>query len=164
MVYKISRKFEMSCSHRLFDKNLSEIANRIIFGKCSNEPSHGHNYIVELILEGISLDNGMLKNFSEVKNIFNSLIHDKYDHQFLNNVMQDIPTAENMCREIFNILHEQLPGLEIVRIWETADCYAEYAQTLMIDGRQIVSCKVAEPKTVNVSDLMLINEPRGRRR
>ncbi len=141
---KISKTFEMSCSHRLNDATISDVENKAIFGKCNNPPSHGHNYIVEVILKGTSSDmqNGMLVNFSDVKKVFLSEIDKQYDHQNLNECepfktggkYQDTPiltTAENMCMVFFDILKKHLPKLHTIKIWETSTCYAEYSESDM---------------------------------
>ena len=127
-MFKIGKVFELSCSHRLINNNLSDEENIEKFGKCFNEPSHGHNYIVEIILEKKETQNGMIVNFSEIGIIFKEIIEEKFDHKFLNDIMNEIPTVENMAKQIFIDLKYHLPRLKTVKVWETRDNYAEYTE------------------------------------
>jgi len=127
-MYKIMKKFTISCSHRLHDKNLSDEENREIFGKCNNKPSHGHNYVIEVHLRSNILTNGMLMNFNVIKKHFNRDIDSLLDHNFLNNIMHNIPSAENMAEFIYIKLKESIKELYMIRVWETDTSYAEFTQ------------------------------------
>lgn len=129
-MFKICRSFEISCSHKLGYCDWSKEQNEKVFGKCANEPSHGHNYRIELLILSDTLEDGMVMNFSKVKEIFKRLIEDKFDHRYLNDVMSDIPTAENMALLFFNILNSEISQLKSVRIYETSNCWAEYNESL----------------------------------
>jgi 6-pyruvoyltetrahydropterin/6-carboxytetrahydropterin synthase len=104
-------------------------------GKC--EKIHGHNYKVQVTLEGEKLDStGLLMDFVEVKQLLHAVI-DRLDHQFLNEVPPfdaDNPTAENMAKyfydEISQALETAKPGSPVrlarVRIWETDTSTSTY--------------------------------------
>ena len=129
MVFRIVKRFEFCSSHRLIRSDLDEEKNYQLFGKCFNTPSHGHNYILEVTVESKELVNGMVMNFSTLKDIVNKRIIDVYDHQFLNDKMNCITTAENLCLLFYRNLKEDISnGMRIkkVRIWETSTSYAEY--------------------------------------
>lgn len=127
-MYTITKKFSISCSHRLIDVEISEEENKKIFGKCFNLPAHGHNYTIILYLKSKTLKHGMVLNFNEVKRIFMEEIDDKFDHHHLNDLMDTITTAENMCKLFYDILKKQLKQLYKVRIFETDTSYAEYEE------------------------------------
>ena len=97
---------------------------------------HGHNYKVEVWLEGFPSDhNDMVMDFTYVKEVVNSL-----DHRNINDIMVGVKTtAENISVWIANQLmnkNEQNKqdgiGAELisvrVRVWETSTCYAEQFQ------------------------------------
>ena len=63
-------------------------------------------------------ENGMVVDFSRIK----ELVHGKLDHQFLNDVMDANPTAENMARWIC----EQVPHCYKVQIQESEGNLVEY--------------------------------------
>ena len=67
-------------------------------GKCENV--HGHNFKVQVTIEGERLDDtGLLVDFIDVKNLMGAVI-ERLDHQFLNEVAPfDVknPSAENIA-------------------------------------------------------------------
>lgn len=92
-------------------------------GKC--ERIHGHNYLVELHIEGEGLDKvGILWDFAEAKRLLRGIL-EELDHSLLN---EDSPlgllnpTVENIARYIFGKVKDQLPPqliLKRVIVWET---------------------------------------------
>ena len=48
----ITRKAEFSASHRCYNPNLSEEQNRDLYGERASSHGHGHNYILEVTMEG----------------------------------------------------------------------------------------------------------------
>jgi 6-pyruvoyltetrahydropterin/6-carboxytetrahydropterin synthase len=114
------------------EKFASGHALRNYKGKCENV--HGHNYRVEVTLEGEHLDStGLLVDFVELKRVLNVIL-DRMDHQFLNDVPPfDVlnPSAENMAKYIFDELKTGLEGkaparVSSIRLWETDSCSATY--------------------------------------
>jgi 6-pyruvoyltetrahydropterin/6-carboxytetrahydropterin synthase len=102
-------------------------------GKCENV--HGHNYRVQITLEGPQLDNiGLLVDFTRVKQVMRDIIK-RLDHQFINDLEPFTtvnPSAENMAKYFFEEVGSQLkdlpPGATVkdVVIWETDTAYAKY--------------------------------------
>lgn len=74
-------------------------------GKCSR--LHGHNWFVEAVVRGETLDKlGMLVDFKILKAELNKILDD-FDHRFLNELetfATENPTAENLARKIFQRL------------------------------------------------------------
>lgn len=101
-------------------------------GKC--ERIHGHNYWVELHIEGKNLDEiGILWDFAEAKNILRGIL-EGLDHSLLN---EDSPlgplnpTVENIARYIFDRVKAQLPSplvLKRVTVWETENSAGYYEE------------------------------------
>jgi 6-pyruvoyltetrahydropterin/6-carboxytetrahydropterin synthase len=102
-------------------------------GKCENV--HGHNYRVQVTLEGPELDNiGLLVDFTELKKVMRGVIG-RLDHQFINDLEPFTtvnPSAENLAKYFFEEISGQLktlpPGanLKDVVIWETNTAHARY--------------------------------------
>ena len=99
-------------------------------GKC--EKVHGHNYKVQVAVEGGTLDSaGLLVDFVELKRLLHGVM-DRLDHEFLNDVAPfDAvnPTAENMAKYFYDEIARGLPPgvrLASVRIWETDTSIATY--------------------------------------
>ena len=102
-------------------------------GKCENP--HGHNYKVQIILEGPGLDSiGLLFDFTHLKRVIRQIV-EGVDHKFLNDQAPfDVinPSAENLAKFFYDETARQvktLPeGARIVRvtIWETDTTSATY--------------------------------------
>lgn len=107
-MYYISKRMVIAGSHHL---NLSYQS------KCSN--LHGHNWIVTVYCRAQDLNSdGMVADFSSIK----QLIHDRLDHQNLNEVFDFNPTAENIAHWI----QEQIQGCYKVQVEESEGNIAVY--------------------------------------
>jgi 6-pyruvoyltetrahydropterin/6-carboxytetrahydropterin synthase len=91
-------------------------------GKCRN--LHGHSYRLEVTVEGPLTEHGVVVDFSDLKAVVQREVIDRYDHRYLNDVM-DNPTAELVAHDIWKSLEAAGLGLTRVRLWETADCSVE---------------------------------------
>ena len=80
---------------------------------------HGHNWIVTIYCEAEELDkNGMICDFTYIK----KMVSDKLDHQYLNDVVDFNPTAENMAKWIC----DQVPYCWRVDVQESEGNIATY--------------------------------------
>ena len=132
---RITRKVEFSASHVCRSPHLSDEENVALFGKAANPQGHGHNYLLEVTLEGEPDSvTGMVFDLKELKEILNAEVVEPYDHRFLNHEVAPfdriVPTAENIAREIWRRIAPALSGegrrLHSVRLYETSDLYVEY--------------------------------------
>ena len=111
------------------------------YGKCAE--LHGHTYKLEVTVSGEptvlykkkdSYD-GIICDFGDLKDIVNEHVIERLDHQNLNTVMTDNPTAENIASLIFEILWLIFPGkLQKIKLWETPDSFAEVTLNSCISG------------------------------
>lgn len=70
-----------SAAHRLHSKHLSDEENAELYGKCNQIYGHGHNYRVEVTVEGeISEKTGMIVDLSWLKKTIWSAALGKLDH------------------------------------------------------------------------------------
>jgi 6-pyruvoyltetrahydropterin/6-carboxytetrahydropterin synthase len=102
-------------------------------GKCEN--IHGHNWRVQVVIEGQQLDGtGLLVDFIDVKELMGSVIA-RLDHQFLNEVAPfDVknPSAENIAEYFYEQMSAGLAKTPVpvrireVKIWETDIQSASY--------------------------------------
>lgn len=122
----LTRSYEFAASHRLHSPAMSDQENLDLFGKCNNPAGHGHNYILEVTIEGEpDPRNGMMADLGAIDDVVNAEVVDRYDHKNLN---EDIPefqgratTSEIVTQEIFDRLVGKIPAkLNRVRLWETA--------------------------------------------
>lgn len=131
----ITRKIEFSASHICRSSKLSDEENVNLYGLAANPRGHGHNYTVEVSLEGQPDPiTGMVLDLKELKEILNREIVAPFDHRFLNYEALPfdtvVPTAENVAREIWRRLAPSLSGgrarLHSVRLYETPDLFVDY--------------------------------------
>ncbi len=130
----ITRKVEFSASHACFNPELSEEENRALYGEAANRNGHGHNYVVEVSLEGApDPANGMVYDLKRLKEVLNQEIVGPMDHRFLNYEVPPfdrvVPTTENLAVEIWRRVESSLGAgarLHSVRVWESEDLYAEF--------------------------------------
>jgi 6-pyruvoyltetrahydropterin/6-carboxytetrahydropterin synthase len=141
MVY-LTRRYRFCAGHRLHNEVLSEEDNRNIYGKCNNPNGHGHNYLMEVTLAGpIDPSTGMVYDLAALDRIVEKQVMERFDHKNLNLDVESfrtrVPTTENLCWEIFNLLRKDVedsgPSHELrlsrVRLEETSlnffECVAE---------------------------------------
>lgn len=142
---QITRRIEFDAGHRIPDHR----------SQCRH--LHGHRYAIEITLSGAILEaagepeNGMVMDFSRVKQLAKEHVVDAWDHAFLAHrgdqaiveflaslpehktvLLDAVPTAENLARIAFATLdpvyHASYGNqlrLERVRIYETPNCWAD---------------------------------------
>src|SRR5687767_745680 len=96
---RVTRRETFNAGHRLFSPNLSDEENYRVFGKCSNPSGHGHNYVIEVTLEGpIDPETGFVFDLKELSAVIAKRILKDVDHRNLNTDVEwlrgEIPTAE----------------------------------------------------------------------
>jgi 6-pyruvoyltetrahydropterin/6-carboxytetrahydropterin synthase len=102
-------------------------------GKCEN--LHGHNWKVEVYVEGNTLEkNGLLIDFKLIKDATKKVLNE-LDHGFLNELdaFKAInPSSENIARHIFTALSREVNTERIkvsrVTTWESDSACASYTE------------------------------------
>ncbi|MBM3773777.1 MAG: 6-carboxytetrahydropterin synthase [Acidobacteria bacterium] len=128
----VTRRVDFSASHVCRNPALSDDENRRLYGPAANPYGHGHNYVLEVTLEGDPDPvTGMVMDLKELKEIVNRQVVEPMDHRFLNYEVEPfktlIPTPENIARVIWDCLAPALaPRLHSVRLWESPDLSVEY--------------------------------------
>ena len=141
----ITRRLEFDAGHRIPDHK----------SQCRH--LHGHRYVIEITLSGNVIQksgdaaNGMVMDFSQVKDLAKTHLVDAWDHAFLafvgdtaivdflnglpdhkTVILDRVPTAENLARIAFEQLdavYRDTYGnhlqLHQVRLYETPNCWAD---------------------------------------
>ena len=131
----VTRKVEFSASHICRSPALSDEENRAVYGLSANPRGHGHNYVLEVSLEGQPDPvTGMVLDLKELKEILNREVVEPFDHRFLNYEVPPfdrvVPTTENLAADIWRRLEPKLSQghrrLHSVRVYETPDLYVDY--------------------------------------
>ena len=129
----LTRRYWFSASHRLHNEAMSPEENRATYGKCNNPYGHGHNYALEVTVSGpVEASTGMICNLADLDSFVGAEILTRYEHVNLNTLpefQRRVPTTENLCIEIFEILKRDFRNahLEKVRMEETMMNSFEYA-------------------------------------
>ncbi|MBA3912798.1 MAG: 6-carboxytetrahydropterin synthase [Acidobacteriales bacterium] len=129
----LTRRYMFSASHRLHSAEMSPEENQATYGKCNNPYGHGHNYHVEITVSGqVDPATGMVCNLVDLDEFVHREVLETFDHQDLNSLESFaglVPTTENLCVLIYNILQRGFSKahLEKVRIEETMMNSFEYA-------------------------------------
>ena len=110
---KITRKYEFAAAHRLHMPHESEARNEELYGKCNNARGHGHNYGLEVSVEGEpDTQTGTAISGMELDKIVEEEVFARFDHKHLNEDCPEfavlIPTSENLARVIFDVLQPKI--------------------------------------------------------
>ncbi|MCF8033272.1 MAG: 6-carboxytetrahydropterin synthase QueD [Desulfarculaceae bacterium] len=99
-------------------------------GRC--EALHGHNWKVEVVVQGNKLDKAdLLMDFGELKKLMNQAL-DQLDHRHLNEVApfdQVNPSSELIAKHLYETIAQDLPeqvSMHSVSAWESEDSRATY--------------------------------------
>ena len=134
MEITVSRKAHFNAAHRLHNKNWSDEKNQKVFGKCNYQNYHGHNYELIVSVTGkINPETGYVIDMGELKKIIKNEVEERLDHKNLNldipHFSNNIPSAENICIYIYNILRENIDAQYkiSIRLYETPRNFVEYS-------------------------------------
>lgn len=119
-------KSGFSAAHRLYRPEWSLQKNQEVFGLCANPNGHGHNYELEVTVEGcIDALTGMILDMKSLKALIQGEILERVDHKNLNIDVPfldgKIPTAEVLAVAFWEILENKIPAGELheIRVHET---------------------------------------------
>ena len=134
MEITVSRKAHFNAAHRLHNKNWSDNKNEQVFGKCNYPNYHGHNYELIVSITGkINPETGYVMDMGELKKIIKNEIEERLDHKNLNldvpHFSNTIPSAENICIYIYDILRDHInTQFKLsIRLYETPRNFVEYS-------------------------------------
>jgi 6-pyruvoyltetrahydropterin/6-carboxytetrahydropterin synthase len=133
MKVTLTRRYHLSASHRLDCEALSPQENRDVYGKCNNPHGHGHNYRIEVTVQGpVDPATGMVMNMADLDAVVRESVVERFHLANLNAdplFQREVPTTENLCRTVYRLLSGSLAQgkLERIRIEETENNFFEYA-------------------------------------
>lgn len=132
-IARVTRRVHFCAGHRLQNPDWDEERNRATYGACSNPSGHGHNYDLEVTVEGeIDPDVGYVMDLRALKELLGDAVLSEVDHRNLNVDVPwlegVIPTTENLAVAIWRRLEGRLPMARLVsvRLWETERNSVEY--------------------------------------
>jgi 6-pyruvoyltetrahydropterin/6-carboxytetrahydropterin synthase len=123
----LTRRYRFSASHRLNTEALSPEENTRLYGKCNNPYGHGHDYLLDVTVEGSVHPDGQVVDRQALDTLVSEQVLGRLDHRNLNcdvpELERRVPTTENLASAIEDMLKRnwRLPArLAKVRISETA--------------------------------------------
>jgi 6-pyruvoyltetrahydropterin/6-carboxytetrahydropterin synthase len=132
---RVTRRLHFAAAHRLGREDWSPERNAAVFGLCANPNWHGHNYELDVTVEGeVDPVTGFVLDLKVLKSLVEERVVDQVDHRNLNLDVEWLagvnPTTENLVVGIWRRLVDGLPGeTRLVRLvlWETPRNYVEYS-------------------------------------
>jgi 6-pyruvoyltetrahydropterin/6-carboxytetrahydropterin synthase len=130
----ISKKVEFSAAHICRSAQLTDAENERVYGAAANPLGHGHNYVVEVAIEGDPDPvTGMILDLKRLREILEEKVLSIYDHRLLNREVEPfdriVPTVENIAIDIWNRVVGSIGGrarLYSVKVHETNELCVEY--------------------------------------
>ena len=118
---KLERRSVFSASHRLWRDDWDLEKNRAVFGAAASPYSHGHNYTLDVVVEGaVDEETGMVLDLKQLKERIAAEVERRFDHRDLDAdtpYFRDRPsTAENVAAVIFGLLRGPLEPHRLVAV------------------------------------------------
>jgi 6-pyruvoyltetrahydropterin/6-carboxytetrahydropterin synthase len=124
---KLTSRYRFSASHRLDTPALSPEENRKLYGKCNYPHGHGHDYVLDITVEGPVDDNGQVVNREAMDELVRERVLARLDHKNLNADIPEMAGSVATTENLATLVHRALAGgwtlparLARVRISETA--------------------------------------------
>jgi 6-pyruvoyltetrahydropterin/6-carboxytetrahydropterin synthase len=140
MIY-LTRRATFSASHYYWNPAWTAEKNEQVFGRCANKNGHGHNYTLEVTVEGEpDAVTGFVVDLKWLRDIIEREVLEAWDHRHLNLEVPEfiasetsalIPTTENLAIAAWKRLEPSVTGaggarLSRVRVYETSEIFAEF--------------------------------------
>ena len=129
---RVTRRVHFSAAHRLHNPAFSDEENVRTFGLCNSPNWHGHNYELDVTVEGEpDPRTGYVLDLADLRDVANEILAD-VDHRNLNLdvawLKDVIPTTENLVVALWEQLAPRITGARLARLvlWETPRNYVEY--------------------------------------
>jgi 6-pyruvoyltetrahydropterin/6-carboxytetrahydropterin synthase len=124
---RLSRRYRFAASHRLNTDALTPAENAALYGKCNHPFGHGHDYVLDVTVEGPVDESGQVVRREALDLLVQQDVLARVDHLNLNcdvpELRNQVTTTENLARTVAAMLNTNwnLPAhLARVRISETA--------------------------------------------
>jgi 6-pyruvoyltetrahydropterin/6-carboxytetrahydropterin synthase len=130
---RIARRRGFSCLHRYEIGEWTEEQNRQVFGACFTPQGHGHNYELEVYLDGeVDPRTGMILNLVDVDRVLEEVIQ-PVNGRHLNFEVPEfsdkVPTTELLAEYLFARCAQEFSGLNVhlvkLRLFEYEDLWVD---------------------------------------
>ncbi len=112
---RVTRRVHFSAAHRLFRPDWSDERNAAVFGDCANPNWHGHNYEMDVTVEGpIDPETGFVMDLKILRDALEDRVVRDVDHRNLNVEVPWLaginPTTENLVVAVWDRIVDVLPA------------------------------------------------------
>jgi len=133
----LNRTYEFSSAHRLHASELSAEQNLQIYDMCNNLQGHGHDYRLEVSLQGEpDQKTGMIFALDDMDNLVRQVL-DRLDHRHLDKEVDffktHVSTGEVIIQYLWDELNKIFPAdmLYYLKLWETNNNYFEIVKEVL---------------------------------
>jgi len=81
---RLTRRYRFSASHRLNSNELTADENARLYGKCNNPYGHGHDYVLDVSVEGRVDASGQIVGRNALDELVQQRVLGHVDHRNLN--------------------------------------------------------------------------------
>ena len=92
---RLTRRYHFAASHRLNTDALTPQENAALYGKCNNPFGHGHDYVLDVSVEGPVDASGQIVGREALDALVQQKVLDRVDHRNLN---CDLPELRDRWR------------------------------------------------------------------
>lgn len=132
---RVSRRVHFCSAHKLGRADWSQQKNEEVFGLCASPNWHGHNYELDVVVEGeIERETGFVFDLKLLRELVEQEAINDLDHRNLNLdvswLREHNPTTENLVVALWHRIKPALPeGVTLSRLvlWETPRNWVEYS-------------------------------------
>src|ERR1700722_11358405 len=105
MRVSMTRRVGFSSGHRYWLPSLTPEENRALFGPWASPFNHGHNYFLEVTVDGeVDAETGMLVNIKRLDDLLRKTVVSQFDGKSINDEIPAFhtcpPTVENLLEYI----------------------------------------------------------------
>ncbi len=130
-IVRLTRRVGFSSGHRYWLEGASEAENRKLFGKYASRFNHGHNYVLDVTVEGsVDPSTAMVVNIKTIDELLQENIVARLDGKSLNDEVPELAGKQTCVENILGFLWDAIkpPGecrLTQLRLEETPTLYGE---------------------------------------
>jgi 6-pyruvoyltetrahydropterin/6-carboxytetrahydropterin synthase len=135
MATALTRTVRFRAEHRYWRPEWSEQQNRTAFGRASEAPGHGHEYLCAVTVSGpVAPETGMIMDLAVLDAILQEEVVGPFQNRHLNLEVptfaygRQIPTCEAVAGYLFSRIGPRLPQgvrLTAVRVQEDSSLHAD---------------------------------------
>ncbi|MDR3690146.1 MAG: 6-carboxytetrahydropterin synthase, partial [Fimbriimonas sp.] len=110
----MTRRVGFSSGHRYWIPSLSDVENRRLFGKWASPYNHGHNYVLDVTVQGfVDPHTGMVVNIKRIDDVLRGTIVSEFDGKSINDEVGHFHSISSTLENLMAYFADRLraPGV-----------------------------------------------------